>query len=840
MTFHSRFDRPHPAPPRFLSDWYDARALLILLAALALALFSVGFAQAAPATGTRAGAATRPADVGTGTLLFQTETPGLFLPAPVLATEVRMSVAGMIGRAAVSQRFVNPSDGWVEGVYVFPLPEDAAVDRMRIRIGEKVIEAEIAEREEARKVYEAARDAGQKASLLDQERPNIFTTSVANIGPGEEVTVEIEYQETIRYDRGAFVLRFPMVVGPRYIPAAKEVARFTGAGWGVEAARPETETKPYVPDLDRVPDAARITPPVLDPALGPINPVVLTVELDPGVPLAEVTSPYHPIEASEDANGRWHIALADGAVPADRDFELIWRPKPGAAPAAGLFTEKRADETYHLVMVMPPLGEDAADRRVPRDVVFVIDTSGSMEGHSIAQAREALNLALVRLRPEDRFNVISFADTTTAMFPGVRPADPETVTRARRAVARLIAEGGTEMLPAIEQALAEPAVAGRLRQVIFLTDGAVGNEDELFTAILGGLGESRLFTIGIGSAPNGYFMTRAAEYGRGTYTFIGDVDEVADKMAALFEKLEVPVLTDIALAWPDGVTAEIWPARVPDLYRGEPVVVAARVRGEAAGKPVTVTGQFAGTPWQTTITLGGGRDAGGVGAVWARRKIAALMGGLHEGVDPDEVRRTVIPIALAHRLVTRYTSLVAVDVTPSRPEDEKLSRQEVPTNLPYGWTTGEAEAMQQAALATPPMAMMAVPEPAATQIGGWAAGGPVQPQAAFDAIAGGMADASAGHMAYMPSLAPGGGSAGFATGYPTPPTAPVRMAMTAKPKANMPMVALGAQTAGAAITLPQTATPAALRMALGAALLALGLLILTVARRRAPGDVVVR
>lgn len=599
---------------------------------------------------------------------------GVARQAPMLKTDVAMQVSGMLARVAVSQRFRNPGSEWVEGTYVFPLPEGAAVDRMRLRIGERLIEGEIRERGAARKAYEVARRAGKKASLLSQERPNIFTTAVANIAPGETVQVEIEYQQTIPYSQGQFRLRFPLVVAPRYIPGtplgSPEVTTFQGNGWAQ--------------DTPEVPDASRITPPVVDPSEGPVNPVSMDIRLDPGMPLSRLESVYHAMTEERDEQGVYHLALQESTVPANRDFELLWVPGTGSAPQAALFNEQWQGAEYALLMLMPPVAPPAGAHQVPREVVYVIDTSGSMHGDSIIQARAALKLALARLTPTDRFNVIQFNHQTSALFTRAVAATDNNLRRARSYVDRLVADGGTEMLPALQRALGEQAERGVLRQVVFLTDGSVGNEQALFSLIHQRLGDSRLFTVGIGSAPNSFFMTRAAQFGRGTFTYIGKVAEVGEKMAALFSKLETPRLTDIEIHWPEDQSVEMWPARIPDLYQGEPVLVALKMT--QPNLPLTLTGEAAGTPWRQQVTLRGGSARSGVHQLWARRKIADLMDRKAQGVAEPAVRKAVLEVALAHQLVSRYTSLVAVDKSASRPEDQGLQSKAVPANLPQGWS----------------------------------------------------------------------------------------------------------------------------------------------------------
>jgi Ca-activated chloride channel homolog len=606
----------------------------------------------------------RQSEVGHGSLLLAA-TGGRYRRAPNQATEVEIVVRGLVAETTVIQRFTNPDDDWVEGVYVFPLPTKTAVHAMRLQVGDRTIEGQVQERGEAKRTYEKAKRQGRKASLVEQERPNIFTTSVANIGPGEDVAVEIRYQEILMYDAGRFELRFPMVVGPRFVPGSPTDSASSGTGW--------------VFDTDQVPDASRISPPVRHPSQGPVHPVTLKVTVEAGMKLESVTCRSHDVDVTR--RRRSFEVVLDG-VPADRDFVLEWRPKRGAEPRAAVFTEELDGWIYVLAMLMPPADDEVEGVRLPRETVFVIDTSGSMGGTSIIQARQALLLALDRLQPDDWFNVISFNSSTRRLFDESRQALPLSIDEARDWVERLGAGGGTQMMPALAQALKDKGEHTPLRQVVFITDGCVGNEDALFAAITKDLGRSRLFTVGIGSAPNSHFMQRAASFGRGTSTFIGHPSEVTERMGELFAKIETPVLADIELVWPDP-GAEVWPERIPDLYKGEPVVLTARmgtVRGD-----LRATGIRAGGNWETRVALEAGAARVGINRLWARRKIAAAMDRRAKGAAEATVRNEVLEVALAHGLVSKYTSLVAVDVTPTRPEAEGIATRPVPTNLPAGW-----------------------------------------------------------------------------------------------------------------------------------------------------------
>ncbi|KQY34748.1 marine proteobacterial sortase target protein [Rhizobium sp. Root483D2] len=625
----------------------------------------------------------RPNDMGTGALLFPSKEPGSFVEAPRLATDVVIDVNGPIIRTRVTQRFENPSKGWVEGTYVFPLPENSAVDTLKMQIGDRFIEGEIKAREEARKVYEQAKAEGKKTALLEQQRPNIFTNQVANIGPGETIVVQIEYQSSVHQSGGEFSLRFPMVVAPRYNPdpIVQTVDLDPKSGYAVN---------------DPVPDRDKITSPVLNPAENAkINPVTLTVNLNAGFPLGTVTSPFHQIDMQTvDGTARKISlksasvpALKNASVPADKDFELSWNAVAGAMPNAGLFRETQDGKTYLLGFVTPP-AQGATDGTAPdREVVFVIDNSGSMAGPSIEQARDSLALAISKLRPQDKFNVVRFDDTMEVHFPTLVQATPDRREDAIAFVRGLTADGGTEMLPALEAALRTqgPVASGALRQVVFLTDGAIGNEAQLFEEISSNRGDARVFTVGIGSAPNTHFMTKAAEIGRGTFTLIGSEDQVAARMGELFAKLENPVMTDIAVSFDGANAQDITPNPMPDLYRGEPVVLTAQLEGATPTGKLQITGKSGTQPWRIEMDVAKASQGKGIAKLWARRKIDDLEANAYAVNDAAALDKQIETVALANHLVSRVTSLVAVDVTPSRPAGEPVVSTDLPLNLPEGW-----------------------------------------------------------------------------------------------------------------------------------------------------------
>jgi len=676
----------------------ETREFLKASARLVLALTVIFFGLAAIANSaplTQDPTAASPSSATTGEFLYRAGSETAFEVAPTVETRVRFDVTGVIARATVVQRFRNPLDQWITGVYVFPLPESSAVDHMRMRAGERVIEGEIREKEKARQEFQQAAAEGKRATLVEQQRANLFTSRVANLGPFEELEVEIEYQQTLNLAEGRVSLRFPLTLTPRYTPGiASALALLTRGkpaldqdpGLGSEA-EPDGDAGPVRSHSD---DAELLQPPFLAPGVKR-NPVSIELNLNAGFEVASLTSDTHKVAVESLSSHSFRARLSEEMVPADRDFEISWKPAPGVMPQSSVTTEKGPDGTYALVTLFPPTGAAARSVRIPRDVTFVIDTSGSMEGVSMKQAKRALELAIQRLDAEDWFNLIQFNSVTTALFPSSVPATSENRIRAMRFAASLSAQGGTEMLPALLAAF-KPSASGpeenMLKQVLFLTDGAVSNEDELFAAISKNLGRARLFTVGIGSAPNSHFMTKAAEIGRGTFTFISDVNSVETQMNELYAKVESPVLSDIQVTF-DGVdegSAEVWPARIPDLYLGEPVVVGARF--EKLPVSIRVTGRRDGEAFETVAPLDRAEAGHGINVLWARRKIQSLLDGVHSGSDPDVVRAQVVSLGLTHHLVTPHTSLVAVDLTPVRPEGESLENLAVPVNLPAGATFG--------------------------------------------------------------------------------------------------------------------------------------------------------
>jgi Ca-activated chloride channel family protein len=575
-------------------------------------------------------------EIGAGELLWRSDR-GL-VPLPALEVEVELDVTGVLVGGRVTQRFVNPTAETIEVVYAFPLPPSAAVHRMEMRIGERVVRSVIREREQARRTYEQAKATGRKAALLDRHRPNLFTTSAANINPGETIEIVLEYLDEVRYVDGSFVLSFPLAYVPRYVPA------------GFYGFRDEYERDALL-GCEDVGGA-------IVPAAG------IEVRLRPGIEVDRVESSSHAVRVDAEDEETLLVRTEEPRVPARRDFRLRWTPRLDGLPRPVTFVENGPGGRYAMLMLFPPLPGTEAGLGLPTETLFVLDVSGSMAGPSIRQARAALIAALDRLRPDDRFNILEFNETNRPFRPRFEFAEPETIEQARRWVRGLEAGGGTEIHRALVRGLEMmgESRSSHAQRIIFLTDGAVADEDGLLRTIAAELGDARLHAIGIGAAPNAYLMRKMARFGHGMCRFVDDAGTTENLIDAFFAKLDRPVATDLTLDWGALAVEESFPGELPDLHAGQPLALFARLAEAAETGNVRLTARTRAGRIETAADLPTVAERGsGLGIRWARSKVEQLMDSLHEGADPHAVRREVVDIALEFRLVTRYTSLVAVE-----------------------------------------------------------------------------------------------------------------------------------------------------------------------------------
>ncbi|HEX8737421.1 MAG TPA: marine proteobacterial sortase target protein [Pyrinomonadaceae bacterium] len=582
---------------------------------------------------------------------------------PLKHTDVKAEISGFLSRVKVTQEFENNFSDKIEAVYVFPLPQNAAVDDMTMRIGERVVRGRIMKREDAKEVYEAAKSNGQIAGLLDQERPNIFTQAVANILPGEKIIIEISYVETLKYEDGQYEFVFPMVVGPRYIPGNP-----TGKQGGGSA-----------PDTDKVPDASRITPPVAKERAG--HDISIEVRLDAGVPVETFASKSHQIESNRLSANSSLIKLKNEKTIPNKDFVLRYDVAGKKIEDAVLL--HRAEKGGYFTLILQPPDNVRPQDATPKEIVFVLDTSGSMNGFPIEKAKESMKMALDGLNPQDTFNLITFAGDTSILFDKPVPATAENLKKAQEFLASRQGFGGTEMMKAIIAALAPSDSQQHLRVVCFMTDGYVGNEAEIIAEIQKHQ-NARVFSFGIGSSVNRFLLDKMAEEGRGEVEYVALTDDGSGAARRFHERVRSPLLTDISLDFGNLPVADVYPKRINDLFSAKPVVVHGRFTKAGAGV-IRLKGKSFGREVvrEIAVNLPENEPQHDVLAtLWARTRIDDLTSQDYTNQKP-EIRETITNLGLEYRLLTQFTSFVAVEerIVTDGGQPRKI---EVPVELPDG------------------------------------------------------------------------------------------------------------------------------------------------------------
>jgi len=600
------------------------------------------------------------------------ERTGFYTPGdksvafPLKHTKVYAQVSGNIARVEMTQLYENPTKDRLEAIYAFPLPPNAAVTDMYFRIGKRIVYGEVKRRAEAKQTYEKAKAEGKTAALTEQERPNLFTQSVANIPPGETIAVVLRYVHEVPFDDGRYLFHFPTTVGPRYMPGTA-----TGTQQGPGLA----------PDTTQVPDASRISPPVVMPGSPNPHDVEILVRLSPGAAFKDVASKNHRIVHGLDGEGGHLVGLAEDDRRPNKDFVLAYKPA-GALPEAHVLTQREKGDDYLMLFVQPPAQVQESFIR-PREMVFLLDKSGSMMGPPIETAKALIVKTLHHMGPEDTFQLVAFDGSTYEMSPSALPNTAENIAAAEKWLGRLSGGGGTEMLKGIQAALDHKADPKRLRMVMFCTDGYIGNEAEIIDYIDKNRNGARVFGFGIGSGVNRYLIDGVARAGRGTADVLGYNDNMDESVARLYKRIDRPLLTDLSLSF-DGLTvSQVLPERLPDLFAGQPLVVVGKYAGSGPAT-VTVTGRLGEKPFQRKLKVElsrSGDEKPVLGTLWARRKIDDLSFRQPSAPNPDDVE-SITQLGLNYHLVTQYTSLVAVEkelrVDPGLPLTQALMPNEMP------------------------------------------------------------------------------------------------------------------------------------------------------------------
>jgi Ca-activated chloride channel family protein len=609
--------------------------------------------------------------------LYVQSPEGNQLIFPLKHTEVQAKVTGNVSRVEVTQTFENPFTTTLEAVYIFPLPDEAAVDDMEIRLGDRIIKGNIKKRQEAVAIYEQAKQQGCTAGLLEQERDNIFTQSLANIKPGEQIDVIIRYTDSLKFEGGNYEFVFPMVVGPRYIPGTTIDENTVGGG---SAPTPMMLNQ----DTDLVPDASRLNAPIVPPGTRSKHDIGVTVEIDTGIEIRAVRSPSHQIQIDREGH-IVRVKLAGGDTIPNKD--LIVRYQVAGDRTTTTVLSQADERGGHFAVYLIPAIEYRPNQFVPKDVVFLIDTSGSQSGAPLMKCQELMRRFINGLHPHDTFAIMDFSDTTRQLSPVPLPNTPQNQTQAMNYIDRLNAGGGTQMLRGIRAVLNFPEVEpGRLRSIVLLTDGYIGNENQILAEVQRHLKPgNRLHSFGAGSSVNRFLLNRIAELGRGVARIIRH-DEPTDEVAEqFFRQINNPVLANIQLCWyGEGEPPTIYPATPPDLFAEQPLVLFGRKSDRFTGL-LQVTGTAAGGhPYQQTFDLNFEETRNpAIAQLWGRARIKDLMNQMVRGetkVGVDAVTDT----ALTYQLLSQYTAFVAVsDEVRVNPNEHSVSVQ-VPVEMPEG------------------------------------------------------------------------------------------------------------------------------------------------------------
>jgi len=628
---------------------------------------------------------------------------------PLKHTDVKAEISGFLARVVVTQEFENPFKEKIEAVYTFPLPQNAAVDDMTMLVGDRTVRGKILRREEAQAVYEAAKSSGQTASLLNQERPNIFTQSVANILPGEQIKITISYVETLKYEDGSYEFVFPMVVGPRYIPGHATGAQPNASGDG------------FAPNTDQVPDASRITPQPVPEGMRVGHDVSIDLTLDAGVPIDGLSSKTQEVDVERSDDHRAHVRLKDQATIPNKDFVFRY-DVAGKKFSDALLTHSSANGGFFTLILQPPERVTAEDV-TPKELVFVLDTSGSMSGFPIEKAKETMKLALDNLYPYDTFNLITFSGDEHILFPEPVSATRENLAKAQAFLESRQGGGGTEMMKAIKASMDPSDAQNHVRIVCFMTDGYVGNDMEI-------IGEvqkhpnARVFAFGIGNSVNRFLLDNMAKYGRGEVEYVGLNDDGSAAARRFHERVRNPLLTDITIDWNGMPVADVYPQTIPDLFSAKPVILTGRYTANGRSA-IRLKGKMSSRDFVREIPVDFSSSQSQhevLATLWARTRVDDLMSrdfkGAQQGNMQDEVKQAIINLGLDYRLMTQFTSFVAVEemiVT----DGGKPRRIDVPVEVPEGVNRqavyGQADQpfgrlQALSSLSRPPMAMRAAAE----------------------------------------------------------------------------------------------------------------------------------
>ena len=601
---------------------------------------------------------------GCGVMMAKLPREEKEIPLPLKHTDVKGQISGYVATVNVAQQFHNPYDEKIEAVYVFPLPQNAAINEFIMTIGERRIRGIIRERKEAEEIYQQARRLGHVASLLTQERPNIFTQKVANIEPSKAIDVDIKYFNTLAYVDGWYEFVFPMVVGPRFNPPGTTdgVGAVARGKAGISGQKTEVQ--------------------YLKPGERSGHDISLAVDIDAGVAIEKVVCSSHVITNSTATPQKRTVKLSRLDSIPNKDFVLRYKVA-GKSVKSALVTHRDKRGGFFTLMLYPPDNLSQL-KRAPMEMIFVLDCSGSMSGKPIAKAKQAITRVLKQLQPNDTFQVIRFSNNASQFGPDPVPATRDNIRKAIAYVEKLHGSGGTMMIEGIKAALDFAHDPKRFRLVSFMTDGYIGNETEILAAVHERLGASRIFSFGVGTSVNRYLLDRMAKLGKGAVAYIGLEDHAAEVVDLFYERISHPALADVTVDWGDMDVTDVFPSRVPDLFVGRPVILTGRFTGRG-NTTIRVTGSIGDLTQDIAIPVNLSDSASthqGIACVWARKQIETLATQAMYDTDSD-LPGEIKLVALEYGLMSAYTAFIAVDSSRKTTGDHGVTVA-VPVPVPDG------------------------------------------------------------------------------------------------------------------------------------------------------------
>ena len=586
------------------------------------------------------------------------------IPLPLKHTDVKAQIDAYIATAVVTQEYHNPYEEKIEAVYVFPLPQNAAVTDFLMIIGDREIRGMIREREQAERIYEEAKSRGYRAAILTQERPNIFTQKVANIEPGHDINIQTTFFNPLKFEDGEYEFVFPTVVGPRFNPPGFTEGVGAVARGKEGSSGQETEVS------------------YLKPGEFTNHDISIEVDIDAGVEIEEIYCKTHAISVKKHGRAQATVSLSPNDGIPNKDFVLRYRVA-GDLTKTAMLTHRTDDGNYFSLVLQPPIDEKYLPR-MPREMVFVLDCSGSMSGEPIAKAKSALRRCLQRLDENDTFQIIRFSDNASSFGPDPVPATPENIKKALLFVYNLRGGGGTMMIEGIKAALNFPHDENRLRIVSFMTDGYIGNEAQILGSVHDHVGASRIFSFGVGTSVNRYLLERMAQLGRGAVAYVNlddNSDEIVDQF---YRRATYPALTDVSIDWGGIEVTDVYPRVLPDLFVGRPIVISGRFQGRGKTS-ITIHGRSGSERRELSIPVDIDSEIAhhkGIRSIWARWKLAELSN--QETYSPsEETKAEMTEISIDYGLICKYTAFLAVDSFEKTADGESM-KVNVPVYVPEG------------------------------------------------------------------------------------------------------------------------------------------------------------